>query len=523
MITDFRTLSDGAQIDTDLCIIGAGPAGITIAREFDGTAVRVCLIESGGFEPDDDTQALYQGKIVGLPYFDLDATRIRCFGGSSYHWTGWCAPLNDMDFVKRDWVPHSGWPISKSSLDPHYVKAQTICDLGSYQYDHNVWIRMGIEPPDLDHDKIVPRFWQYSPPTRFGPKYRSQLDASGNIQVYLHANVTNIQTNDSANTVSHLDVRSLDGRSGRITAKTVVLACGGLENPRLLLTSNTVAPEGVGNGYDLVGRYFMAHPHVHCADVMATDTAKLMNIFGKQRLSQVLFRPGLCPSDQLMREGKILNGSVRARYVPNAGVGAAAEIFRALEHGRVPDDLAAKLHDVVSDLDDVAAAAYRRLAEGKPVTSGIESVFLTAQGEQAPNPDSRVALIEDRDALGLNRIQLDWRTSEIDIHTVRTLVRAVGAELGRLGYGRVRLRDWLAEENLTWPPSLNGGNHHMGTTRMADDPKKGVVDKNGRVHSVDNLYIAGSSVFPTSGYANPTLTIVALALRLADHLKQKFS
>jgi hypothetical protein len=383
---------------------------------------------------------------------------------------------------------------------------------------------MGKEPPGLNPDKVVPRFWQFSPPTRFGPKYRDELDASTNIQVYLHCNVTNIQTNEFANSViNYLDVRSLDGQSGRITAKIVVLACGGLENPRVLLTSNKVTADGVGNENDLVGRYFMAHPHAHCADVMTADPTRFLDTFGKRTLPQAPLRPGLCPGERLMRENKILNSAVPARYVPNAGVGAATKMYKALVRGRMPDDIAEKLYAIISYLDDVAATAYRRVAQGKPVVSGLKSVFLATQSEQAPNPDSRVSLIDKKDALGLNRIQLDWRTTEIDKHTIRTMIRTIGAELGRLGYGRIRMWDWLVEKNSNWPPSFNGSNHHIGTTRMTDDPKTGVVDKNRRVHSVNNLYIAGSSVFTTSGYANPTLTIVALALHLADHLKQEFS
>ncbi|NQV20884.1 MAG: hypothetical protein HQ511_05645 [Rhodospirillales bacterium] len=258
---------------------------------------------------------------------------------------------------------------------------------------------------------------------------------------------------------------------------------------------------------------------------MAFNSAGLLDIFGKRRLSQIPFRPGLCPGERLQRESKILNSSATVEYVPDAdtGVGAAKMIYNDLINGSLPDNLAGKLYNVIADLDEVGATLYRRLVEGKPIVRGVKSMSLRTRSEQAPNPDSRVTLAEEKDALGINRIQLDWRLTEIDKRTVRTLVRSIGAEFGRLNYGRVRVPDWLAIDDDAWSPELIGGNHHMGTTRMSENPKQGVVDKNCRVHSVGNLYVAGSSVFTTSGYANPTLTIVALAVRLADHLKQQFA
>ena len=208
---------------------------------------------------------------------------------------------------------------------------------------------------------------------------------------------------------------------------------------------------------------------------------------------------------------------------PDAGTTAAREIWLDVKDGHVPDDLGDKLWKVVKDLDNVAQMAYRRVVEGRRAVPKPKLIYLAAQSEQAPNPDSRIALSTDRDALGFNRVQIDWRLNDQDKRTIKVMTQAIGSELGRLNMGRLRLADWLLEDGPTWSPDTKGGPNHMGTTRMSDDPKTGVTTADCRVHGIENLYITGSSVFPTSGYSHPTYTIVALAIRLADHIKARFA
>jgi choline dehydrogenase-like flavoprotein len=500
MIIDFRNLADGTSIDTDLCIIGAGPAGITLAREFIGTDVRVCLLESGGEEPEEETQDLCDGETVGLPYFPLDGTRIRTLGGPSYHWMGRCGRLLPIEMEERDWVPYSGWPIQRASLEPFYRKAHKICELGDYFYGSENWQQLGFPEPDFDSKKVQARFWRISPPTRFGPKYRNALEKASNTSVYLNASVTNIQASVGGDQIERVDIRTLEGTSGSVTAQVFVLASGGMDNPRLMLASNKVEPAGLGNRHDLVGRFFMEHLEDVCADVVAADAPKLVRMFGKNRTGPVTINAGLCPSEPLQRDRRILSGSMSVEYISdlNSGVGAAKSVVTDMQKGIFPDNVGTKLWQILSDLDEVAPAAYERLVKGEPLVSGIKSMFLWARQEQAPNPNSRITLSQEKDAVGLTRVRLDWQVTELD-----------------------KLPDWLMEEGKDWTPKMHGGNHHMGTTRMADNPKKGVVDRNCQVHGIENMYVAGSSVFSTSGYVNPTLTIVALSLRLADHLKAR--
>lgn len=247
MITDARSLPKNTEIDTDVCVVGAGAAGITLARELSGQSFSVCLLESGGLEFQEDTQSLYAGENVGLPY-NLANERLRFFGGTTNHWGGYCRPLDDIDFKVRDWIPNSGWPFDKAHLIPYYERALKICQLGEpYTFDVADW--ESEETPRLPFigNRVVTKLFRLSPPTRFGRVYRNEISRSGNISTYLHANAVEIETDENARTVTRLRVASLEGNSFWVSAKLFILATGGIENPRLLLNSNKRQSVGLGN------------------------------------------------------------------------------------------------------------------------------------------------------------------------------------------------------------------------------------------------------------------------------------
>ena len=516
-----------APIEADLCIVGAGAAGIAIARTFVGTPTRVVLVESGGLEVDHLARSLNQGDNIGLPYYDLAQARERRFGGTTMTWSGRCIPLDPIDFRHRPWVPHSGWPFGAETLAPYYRRAQDVLGVGEYRYDDSLWHDIGIEPDRFDPATFAVRFWRIRA-RRFGEAFRRELGRAHNVLVYLNGTVTGLAASHDANSIRHATVRTLAGGTATIRARRFVLATGGIENARLLLASDEVEPAGIGNGHDLVGRFFMEHPKCRVGRIATPDPYGLLERWRKQfppRMPKLW--PALLPTEAVQERHGILNSSLAFYYRSAIGMNPGEAWARLAERRR-----RGLGRTVVRAASEIPANLVRRYVRRRSIVFAPEALYLLVRGEQAPNPDSRVRLSRSRDALGQRRADLDWQLSEIDKRTARVLTALAAGEFARLGLGQVTPDPWLADGSpAAWPlpaaqggetdhhAHLQGGNHHIGTTRMAATPSRGVTDADGRVFGKTNLYVAGSSLFPTAGWANPTLTIVALALRLADHLK----
>jgi choline dehydrogenase-like flavoprotein len=515
MFTDFRESVAPEQFDCDLCVIGAGAAGISMALRLANSRLRVCLIESGGFDPDPAVQSLYEGESVGNERADPLGCRLRYFGGTTNHWQGWCAPLDASDFEPRSWVPNSGWPISKQDLDPYYEAAQQILELGAYRYEMGQLPSEDRDIPPFDPQKLRVRYWQYSPPTRFGTRYRENLRRATNIEVVLHANTVKIETDAAATRVEAIHVRTLTGRAGLVRARYFVLACGAMENTRLLLQTRDVAPQGLGNSSDALGRFFLQHPERIVAEVMTDAPESLVRAFDRRQSEVGAIRAHITCAAPLQEQFRLLNAGfdVLVRKDFGAGYTALREVRGDIQRGEWPSNLDKRIWAVLTDLGGVAGDVY------KSVRGEVTSLELIAHAEQTPNPESRLTLTSERDALGMPKLKVDWQLTRDDKRSMLESTLRVGEELARLKLGRIKIEEWLLAGEDVWPNPIWSGCHHMGTTRMSNDPGSGVVDRDCRVHGVTNLYVAGSSVFPTGGYVTPTFTIVALALRMADHIK----
>jgi choline dehydrogenase-like flavoprotein len=521
VFVDFREVPEGHIFRADVCVAGAGAAGITLATELCGAGLEVCLIESGGLELDADTQNLYEVTNLGIARKPATLTRLRFFGGTTNHWTGRCGRLDPSDFQERPWVPDSGWPITREQLDPFYDRAQPMLDLGPSRSGEWIAQEFGVPPPCVDQSIATLFAWQLSSPTRFGKKFRSQLERGPRAQIVLYANVVNIQTNAAGEHVEYVDVRSLSGRRGKVMARAYVLSCGGIENPRLLLLSDGVDPRGVGNAYDLVGRYFMEHLRNSELIALDKDPYSIQRTYNYYHNREGFYMLGLSLSEQAQRREGILNGAFSADF-SSSEESATATTWRvgsAILHGESPVDLSASVVRVLSDLDEVVINFRRKLLRsGSPIlTRDLPILFL--QTEQAPNRDSRIGLSSDRDALGMRRATVNWRMNELDRKSVLAAMQLFAVQLWLCHNARIHLPESMNEALEEWVFNFKDVAHHIGATRMADSPQRGVVDRNCKVHGLDNLFIAGSSVFPTSGHVYPTLTIVALALKLADELK----
>jgi choline dehydrogenase-like flavoprotein len=530
LIIDANDLPVGTAVEADICIIGAGPAGITIAREFDALAFRVILLEAGALNRTRSAQALYKGDSVGLHYEDLDQARSRYFGGSSNCWGGFCRPLEAHDFEPREWVPNSGWPINRADLMPYYRRAQTLLQLGPAEYDPAIWEhwigRADARLVQFDRDRVVNMISQLSPPTRFGRQYREDIVRSRNIGAYLNANVTEIETPDTGSQVSALQVRTLNGGAFRVLARHYILATGGIETPRLLLASNRHQPAGVGNQHDLVGRYFMDHPRLRSGTLSYRDPRANSAIYdlhatlpGAVQAKGVKLAAYFGLTPEIQRAERLAGTRCYAvsRYVGDdpATYTAVSHLRQAIHGaGSLLERSPADLLNIVRRSPRVAvlAAGFKLKLPFLARGYALETVV-----EPTPLHDSRVTLGEERDRLGMPRVRVDWRLGELEKRTIRRTHEILGEELARVGAGTVEVD--APNEGDPWPDTLKGCWHHMGTTRMHADPRQGVVDAQCRVHGIENLFIAGSSVFPTCGADMPTITIVALALRLAEHIK----
>lgn len=514
MHTDARTLENGSLLEGDVCIVGAGAAGLSMALEWVGASSRVLLLEGGGFDFDPRMQARYRGANVGLPYYPLHAAALHQFGGTTGHWAGFCSPYDANDFEPRAWVPHSGWPIRRADLDPFYARAQRVLELGPYEYDAAQWQRRdaALVPLPLDPRAVWTKMWQFSPPTRMGTRYRADIVGARNVHLVTHATVCEVEANEAVSAVAGLRVRTPDGREHRVRARHYVLACSTIQNARLLLASNRRAAAGLGNAHDLVGRYFMEHLEMPSGQLALTGPRPASAAIYALDFGRTKARGELALSPAMQRAHRVLNATVS--LAPSTPGQVAQSTFQwmtpeRLERWRVWER-DGRVGPPPFDLPPAPGA-------GAPAPRLFQ---LATRQEQAPNPASRITLGRERDAFGVPRARLEWRLTELDRHSFRAFYEVLGRELGRSGVGRVQMLEWVASGDGDWPASLSGGWHHMGTTRMHADPRQGVVDANCRVHGLGNLFVAGGSVYPTAGSANPTLTLVALSLRLADHLKR---
>jgi choline dehydrogenase-like flavoprotein len=509
MHTDARDLENNSLIEGDICIIGAGAAGVSIALDWMNTPYKVILLEGGGFEYDDRVQDLYGGKTTGQKYYPLKSTRLHYFGGTTGHWSGLCSPFDNIDFVKRDWVPDSGWPLSRKDLDPFYARAHEYLKLGPYEYEFSYWQREvpNLNPFPLDENVIWNKMWQYSL-ARFGELYKDVIAESKNIRLYTYANVVDILANENVSAVREVVVKNLEGKTHRVKARHFILACGAVQNARLLLASNSQAGQGLGNDNDVAGRYFMEHLEIASAELWLLQPFPTDLYSAKYGVTKASAE--LAVAEKVQTEEKILNGT--ASFIP---LSFGRHFKPRMETWQDEDPRKAKQN--VSDAWGEANKAAKEVTEGS-ITRAYQ---LNTRLEQAPNPNSRVTVGPEKDELGMPRANLHWELTPLEKRSIRKIYQLIGKQMGMAGVGRVRLMEFLRNErdDFTWPEGVNGGWHHMGTTRMSDDPKKGVVNADCRVHGIDNLYVAGSACFPTGGAANPTLTLVALSLRLSDYVK----
>jgi choline dehydrogenase-like flavoprotein len=531
VLIDARHLTIGSQFECDVCVVGAGFAGIAIADRLRDSGLSIVLLESGGFQPELSTQKLYRGEVHGQPYYRLDACRWRLFGGGGNRWGGWCRPLEAIDFTKRDWIAHSGWPISAETLKPYEAHAARLLELPNAEFDLSAWRHRLPDPLPLDDETFEHAVFQHSPETNFGETCRARLLDATNITTIIHANVTQIRLGTESTSVNRVDVASLTGQFFTVRPKATVLAAGGIENARLLLASRADRPAGLGNEFDVVGRYFMDHLHVPMGHLVAAAGTGSIDFYKKTLFHDVRLRGVITPTATAQVSHRLLGTSIAfesASYYlgtpfvgwPPALTHVPIRCYRMLRRGHLkPLALSLKQFAQGASSIPMRIQTWRRSHRARYAVSsdgGSTRLYsLYFRSEQPPHPSNRVTLLARRDALGIPEARLDWKVNAQESASMLRWLDLLDASVRARGIGVV------IPPPDDWQSHIGVGPHHAGTTRMSADPRNGVVDATCRVHSVENLYVAGSSVFATSGYANPTFTLITLALHLADTLRQR--
>lgn len=501
---DARKIEDGAELFSDVCIIGAGAAGITIARDLVRSGVDVCLLEAGGLNIDTRVDRLSVIENVGRDYQPNQA-RLRLFGGTTNHWGGHCVPLRESDLQPRDWVAHTGWPFTYDELRPYYQRAHDQLGIGPFDYDPKE------RAAELEDARLLPFDGQRIENTvsrynrvRFGLAYGEQLAASPHLRCVLYADVTACDLDaPEGETVKAARVRSVAGNQFTVRARCFVLACGGIENARVLLASNQQRAAGLGNHADLVGRFFAEHIWFESGYIVPNLPIATYRHYVEEVPAKVSgMRFHIAVTGHAQRDLRI--PAFRAELQAKSATYWEARGVR--RHGP-------NLYGVAQLLSSPFELGHAiRCRSDTPPDAFVLGNYV----EQTPNPESRVTLSHTRDALGRQNARLDWRLQASDKEGVMRAHALLAREVGRVGVGRMHVGLHDPEEIEI---GASGGSHHMGTTRMHENPKLGVTDAWGRIHHTRNLYVAGSSLFPGCGYSNPTLTIVATSLRVADAIK----
>jgi choline dehydrogenase-like flavoprotein len=522
MLADLRSDDLPGLLDTDVCIVGAGPVGISLAIDLSRQGLDVVMLESGGRAIDPALQDLYRSTNVGRQHNGINLGRYRAFGGTSTRWGGQILPFGRIDFERRTWVEGSGWPITFEDLEPYYQKALEIEGLGGcLKDDENVWAAIGLDVPHFGCG-LGSHFSRWCPEPDFARLHGKEIERSASLHCVLHATVTALSCT-GGRIVAAL-ARTLTGKSVKVSARRFVFCVGATETARLLLQPmEDGTPPPWTEQSDALGRYFQDHPTFECADLKPRSTAALHQLMDMIYLRGFKYQPRLYLTPVRQREA----GSLNAGGLVSFKTEISAQVLRQVRIAarrvvRGPFSAGALAEAVRSGVRSgplIVRQAWRYVVHKRAFNPSDRGCRLLAFIEQAPNPDSRLALSHDTDALGMRRSQLDWRLGQGEVDALENFARAVKTAFEAAGIADVEIDKPVAARdpavmNLCWDNF-----HDMGTARMADSPARGVVDASLRIFGTANGYICSSAVFPSGSFANPTHTAIALALRLADHLR----
>lgn len=520
MIIDLQKINEESEFLCDVCIVGAGAAGFALLAELLKSDLNIVVVEAGGLEPEKETQSLYDVEISGLPYTGATEGRFRILGGSTTQWGGQALPLTAFDFEKRDWVAHSGWPFGFDELGSYYERAKQFLLVDNKDYSTELFEYLHAKAPAFDSDNFSYHFSKWSPTPNLRENYIASIKSAKNCKLFLHANVTNINLEKSLNRIQAVKVQSLTGQQAVIKAKNFVIATGGIETARLLLSNTDQISSGIGNENDLVGRFFQDHPCSAIGWVKTDNPAKFQKFFNTFHKNGLRYSVRCSASRQWQRQYQTLNMSMAISFIDESLVFQdLKDFYRGFRSLKINLPLLRQLKRILSRPGSMVSPILHYLLWNRSYLPNARfrvDVF----SEQEPNPESRLLLSQRKDALGIPLTDVRWKLTDLTQYSIRKYALALQKEFSQAKIGDIILEPWIENTALSATEQIKDLYHHMGATRMHESPSQGVVNRDCRLHGVDNLFIASSSVFPTGGHSNPTLTLIALCIRLADKLKK---
>ena len=523
MQNDLEAVASGTEFQSEVCIAGAGVAGLILAQRLSAAGIAVHVLEAGGESPEPRSQELYQGEMRGRMHTGTAGGRFRTFGGSSTQWAGQLLPYPDENFQKREAVDGISWPISGKDLAEYYPAILNIMGADDLPYTEQFLEKVGAR--SFSTEEIRLRFSKWSPFSRrnLGNTLGKECLASKHATVFLHANVTSINLHPDGNRVESLSVKNYQGGEFVFKASTFVLCCGTIETSRLLLASNRVQKAGVGNAHDQVGRYFHDHVTACVSHVQGQDRIAFNRYFAPYYLQNTLHTVRMEASPQLQESATML-GVMGGFYIyepEDSGFAILRQILKNFQRGKFSFDAFGDPRKIPSALYEAGKSAFELKIRRRRFPAAHAQIDLRIDSEQRPRPDSRILLSDQMDVLGMPKVVVDWKISEDEATTLHRYAVLLHSFLNSLGLTTMRWVPGSLESPEFWMMAGHDVYHPMGGTRMGDTPEKSVVNDSLQVHGIANLYLASCSTFPTGGSSNPTFTLMALSLRLADRLRRE--
>lgn len=522
MIVDFNA-GTPLPAQPEVVVLGAGAVGIVTAVSLARRGVKVLLCESGGRSVEQASQTLNDAVVAGRPHTGVAEGRARLLGGTTTLWGGQLIAFRDIDFQARDWLGLKGWPIDRAALSKHYEAVSALLGLAIHTDDDtNVWKALGLPRPDFGKDiEFVLTRWLKE--TNLARVFARDIANNPNLTVLLHATATGFEPTADGSGIAAATLRAPSGRTERIAAEQFVVSTGTIEASRLMLAAAQARPELPWAGNPWVGAAFQDHLDLRVGAVTPIDKKKFGNAFDNIFLKGFKYNPKIVLARSVQEELKITNvggvfifESSLTEHLSNLKI-----FLKAMRNGALPPNL----KSMPSHLSALAKIWWplvlRYVKDNRALNPADLGISLRLHSEQKPLASSRITLDPERvDANGVPLVVLDWQVDGVEIEAMAALCERLGPELERQGMATLTVDRRIAARDRSILAEARDTNHHCGGLQMAASAADGVVDADLRVFGTTNLYIAGAAVYPSSSFANPTFTAMALGLRLVDRLTE---